>query len=126
MSDRATRESQETLGQARRAGSLHVKRRSVPKIEPLPGTLRAELVRCGKPACRCAHGQLHGPYLYHRWRELGRQRRRYVRRSDADRVRAGLEEWRRLHPPGRSMRELLREMRAETRRLFRLLDLAGF
>jgi hypothetical protein len=125
MSDRATRESQETLGQARRAGSLHGKRRSVRKIEPLPGTLRAELVRCGKRACRCARGQRHGPYLYHRWREQGLQRRRYVRPADADRVCAGLAEWRRLHPPARSARELLREMRRETRRLFRLLDLAG-
>jgi hypothetical protein len=126
MGDRAPQKSEETLGQARRAGSLHEKGRSVRKIEPLPGTLRAELVRCGKPACRCAHGQRHGPYLYHRWREDGRPRRRYVRPADAERVRAGLAEWRRLHPPARSTRELLRDMRRETRRLFRLLDLAGF
>ena len=89
--------------------------RSVRKITPLPGVLRAEPVRCGKPTCRCTSGERHGPYLYRRWRERGRQRRQYVKPADAERVRVGLEEWRRLHPPARSAREVL----AELRRLFR-------
>ena len=96
--------------------------RSVRKITPLPGVLRAELVRCGKPNCRCSRGDWHGPYLYRRWREGGRQRRRYVKPSDAERVREGLAAWRRLHPPARSAREVL----AELRRLFRQLDAWGF
>ena len=82
-----------------------------PKIEPLPGSLHAELRRCGKPACRCAGGHLHGPYVYRRWREGGRQRRRYVRPEDLARVKAGLDAWRRLHPADRSAREALRWLR---------------
>jgi hypothetical protein len=27
-------------------------------------TYRLEMVKCGKLACRCASGQLHGPYWY--------------------------------------------------------------
>jgi hypothetical protein len=27
-------------------------------------TYRRELVRCGKKSCRCAGGELHGPYWY--------------------------------------------------------------
>ena len=85
--------------------------RSVRKTAPLSGVLREERVRCGRPTCRCARGDLHGPYLYHRWREQGRQRRRYVRAQDADEVRAALAEWRHLHPPARSTRDLLADLR---------------
>jgi hypothetical protein len=85
-----------------------------PKIGPRPGSLHAELKRCGRPNCRCARGELHGPYWYvHRW-ERGRKRRRYVRMANLEAVRAGIIEWRRLHPP-------LSELRAELALLRRLL-----
>ena len=45
----------------------------------------------------------------------------YVKAADAERVRAGLAEWRRLHPPARSARQAL----AELRRLFRELEALG-
>lgn len=32
--------------------------------EVLPGALASQERRCGKPGCRCARGELHGPYLY--------------------------------------------------------------
>lgn len=32
--------------------------------EVLQGSLAAQGRRCGKPTCRCARGQLHGPYTY--------------------------------------------------------------
>jgi hypothetical protein len=94
--------------------------RSVPKIVPLPGGLYAERKRCNRSNCRCAAGgdALHGPYLYRRWVENGRRRRQYVKAVDADRIRAGLVAWRRLHPPARSARELLGELR----RLFREVE----
>lgn len=49
-----------------------------PKIEPLAGSLHLEWRRCGKPACWCAEGRLHGPYYARRWREGCRQRKAYV------------------------------------------------
>ena len=90
---------------------------AVPKVVPLPGVLRAEWVRCGTPTCRCARGLRHGPYLYRRWRDAGRQRRRYVKPSEAEQVREALAAWRRLHPPARSTRSLLADLRRLSRGL---------
>ena len=95
--------------------------RSSRKIEPLPGCLSAAYQRCGKAGCRCARGERHGPYWSRFWREGGRRRRQYVRDVDLARVRAGIEAWRRLHPPARSTRDVLKELR----RLFRQLDAMG-
>jgi hypothetical protein len=86
--------------------------RLLPKIAPLKGSLHVERKRCGKPTCRCMNGgERHGPYWSHRWREGGRQPRRYVKAADLEQVRAGLAEWRRLHPPARSMRDALANLR---------------
>ena len=49
-------------------------------------------VRCGKPACRCATAEGHGPFAFLYWREAGTQRRRYVRRAEVDAVRAAVEQ----------------------------------
>jgi hypothetical protein len=37
-----------------------------------------ERVRCGKENCKCANGQLHGPYWYAYWTEGGRTKSQYV------------------------------------------------
>ncbi len=42
----------------------------------------AQWVRCGKPGCRCARGELHGPYQYVFFRQRGRLRKQYVRQAD--------------------------------------------
>lgn len=41
-------------------------------------TYRLERVRCGSKKCRCASGELHGPYWYAYWSEGGRTRSEYV------------------------------------------------
>lgn len=41
-------------------------------------TYRWERVKCGKPNCKCARGELHGPYLYAYWFEGGRTRSQYI------------------------------------------------
>ena len=44
-------------------------------------TYQLEPVKCGKPRCRCAEGELHGPYWYaYAWQD-GRIRKRYVGRE---------------------------------------------
>jgi hypothetical protein len=95
-------------------------RQIVPKIapvEPLPGSLHAAWVRCGKAGCRCARGALHGPYWRRQWREEGRTQRRYVKRAEVEQVQRALADWRKRHPPARALRQHL----AELRRLMRLL-----
>lgn len=39
---------------------------------------RLESVRCGKQGCRCARGELHGPYWYAYWSEGGKTKSEYV------------------------------------------------
>jgi hypothetical protein len=61
-------------------------------------------VRCGKPSCRCATGEGHGPYHFLAWREGGTLRRRYVRQAEVEAVRAVVEE---RHRHDRETRRLL-------------------
>jgi hypothetical protein len=41
-------------------------------------TYRLEWVRCGKEKCKCARGELHGPYWYSYVRIKGKVRSQYV------------------------------------------------
>jgi len=83
-------------------------------------------VRCGKPTCRCATGEGHGPYFFLHWRDGAVQRRRYVRQADAAAVRRVIE---RRHRDDRAARlaaavaaDDLRRLRAWLRDLERDLD----
>jgi hypothetical protein len=44
----------------------------------LAGSLAEQVRRCGKPGCRCADGEPHGPYAYFAPARGGRGRLRYV------------------------------------------------
>ncbi len=44
----------------------------------LTGSLAEQSRRCGRPGCRCADGEPHGPYAYFTPRPAGRGRARYV------------------------------------------------
>src|SRR5437588_838324 len=58
----------------------------------LRGTLISQSRRCGKPGCRCARGELHGPYVYLSvGRATGRPRLLYVPASMAEAVRQRVE-----------------------------------
>ena len=79
----------------------------------LRGCLVAEHKRCGKPNCRCAQGELHGPYYYRRWRdESGRQHKEYVPRERSEQMRRALAKarsdslWVRLRELRKSIKEL--------------------
>ena len=47
----------------------------------------AQYVKCGKPNCKCALGQSHGPYFAAFWKEDGRIRKRYIRLADVEQMR---------------------------------------
>ena len=57
----------------------------------LAGTLAEQSRRCGRPGCRCADGEPHGPYAYFTPRPAGRGRARYVPASLAGAVRRFLQ-----------------------------------
>ncbi len=90
-----------------------------PKIAPLPGSLQFEWRRCGKPACRCARGEPHGPYFYRCWYEAGRRRKRYVPRRQVAFGLTGIARWRELHPPAWAMRRELAELRRREQEVLR-------
>jgi hypothetical protein len=41
-------------------------------------TYRLQGVRCGKEGCKCAAGELHGPYWYAYWSVQGKTKSQYV------------------------------------------------
>lgn len=53
----------------------------------LAGSLAGQSRRCGKPGCRCADGEPHGPYAYFTPRPAGRGKARYVPASQEEAVR---------------------------------------
>lgn len=65
--------------------------RSLPDVEPLiAGSVVDQGRRCGKEGCRCATGELHGPYTYVVLpRAGGRTRSVYVPAATAEAVRHG-------------------------------------
>lgn len=53
--------------------------RRLPAVESvLRGSLQSQSRRCGKEACRCAEGELHGPYVYLSVRAGARSRLLYI------------------------------------------------
>jgi hypothetical protein len=61
----------------------------LPKM--LPGTVCRQMIRCGKPNCKCARGQLHGAYYYHFVRVGGRLRKRYLKPDEVEAVKAACQ-----------------------------------
>ena len=57
----------------------------------LAGSLTEQTRRCGRPGCRCAGGEPHGPYAYFTPRPQGRGRARYVPAEVAEVVRRYLQ-----------------------------------
>jgi hypothetical protein len=52
------------------------------KIVRLRGTLEAQMVKCSKPNCKCAKGNLHGPYFVLRVRVGENRWSKYIKKRD--------------------------------------------
>jgi hypothetical protein len=68
---------------------------SLPKIEPLPGAVCKQMKRCGKPNCKCAKGELHGPYYYRFVHIRGKQLKIYVKKSEFQAISAACSAYKR-------------------------------
>lgn len=45
-------------------------------------TVREQMQKCGKATCHCNNGgALHGPYIYHYWKEGGKTKSKYIRKA---------------------------------------------
>lgn len=88
----------------------------------LPGYVRAEMVKCGKARCKCARGELHGPYFYHfTWRN-NRRAKSYIKRADVAAVKKACAAHRSLQRRLRADREQFRAFMCEARELLKLLN----
>ncbi len=74
------------------------------------GSIHVEYKRCGRQACRCAKGQLHGPYFYHHFRDEGVQRKQYVAIDDLDEAMTSLERQKYLEINIHQMDQALKEL----------------
>jgi hypothetical protein len=89
-----------------------MKTKPAPKLpKSLPAAVCAQYVRCGKNRCKCVGGLLHGPYFYCFWREGGRLKKAYVRKSEGSKL------WTRYS----RQREIRRNRKADRKR-FTLLS----
>lgn len=85
----------------------------------LSGAVVEQYRTCGKSNCRCARGDLHGPYHYRTWREDGKQMWEYVRREDVEAVTQACETNRRLQEYLRWNRERVKQMFKRSREILR-------
>lgn len=90
---------------------------------PLPGSICREWRRCGKRKCKCASGELHGPYFYRFWWTGGRRRKTYVRLAEVERCRDACAVYRRRREKRREDRAFLREHVLKLRELNQLLKM---
>lgn len=86
--------------------------------ELLNGHIQKRRVRCGKPNCKCAGGELHTAY-YHVWHTDGRRYQKYVRKSQVESVRRKCDEYRQLQIELRAGRIEYKQMLAHARAFIR-------
>lgn len=84
----------------------------------LPGAVCERYMRCGKAQCKCARGDLHGPYYVRRWRDGTRHHTAYVRPRDLAAVRQACARWRQgRYADLRDMRTAMRYSRMSAQEL---------
>jgi len=104
---------------------------------PLPKTapraVCAQMVRCGKKNCKCARGELHGPYYYRFERVDGVLVKRYVKAKDVAAMRAACEtrrlreEWRRLilKTNSRVLADAVEQLRGYEKQLLKFTEVSN-
>jgi hypothetical protein len=62
------------------------------QLQPLPGSLRRRMIKCGKKKCQCRKGRLHGPYCYFAPSKC-RGKWQYIPEEDIKKVEHGVADW---------------------------------
>lgn len=116
------RRKKKMLPEATRARAKTKKSKPATKIADLqPGHIQKRRVRCGKPNCHCARGELHIAF-YHVWHDSGHRFQRYVRRSQLDSLRAACQAHRALQAQLRAGRAEYKHALARARIFFRMFS----
>jgi hypothetical protein len=74
------------------------------------GSLVEKYRKCGKPGCKCAQGELHGPALYLSRRVDGKTRYDYVPKDKADLARVLVERHVRLYKARAQIQKINQEL----------------
>lgn len=96
----------------------------LPKM--LPGSVHQQFVRCGKATCKCAGGELHGPYYYHFVRAAGKLTKRYLKAHEVEQMRTACLAWQEELRARRAQScetwQMIREMNARLRDVLKQID----
>jgi porphobilinogen deaminase len=116
-----TEQKKDTISQSRARASAEIKsEKTTTKIEPLRGWVDARFVRCGRSNCKCAKGELHGPYYVRRWERGGKRRSKYVKKGELSATFAACLAYKRNK---QETRELIREINETGNRMLKALGM---
>jgi len=85
------------------------------QLQPLPGSLRQRMIKCGKKKCKCRKGRLHGPYCYFAPSKC-RGKWQYISAEDLKKVEHGVADWKKqqkIDTEIKDVSERLKEIRHE-------------
>ena len=85
------------------------------QLNPLSGSLRRRMIRCGKKNCRCRKGQLHGPYNYFVPSKC-RGKWQYITEEDITEIEQGVADWKKQKKIDAEIKDIsarLKEIRRE-------------
>ena len=105
---------------ASRVSSEIKNQKTTSKIEPLKGYLEPQMVRCGKANCKCAKGELHGPYYLRRWQRHGERQSKYVKKGELSATLAACLAYKRDR---QETRELIRQINETGNRMLKALGM---
>ncbi|MGZ4864831.1 MAG: DUF6788 family protein [Halobacteriota archaeon] len=89
------------------------------QLNPLSGSLRRRMIRCGKKNCRCRKGQLHGPYNYFVPSKC-RGKWQYITEEDITEIEQGVADWKKQKKIDAEIKDIsarLKEIRREVAEL---------
>jgi hypothetical protein len=81
-----------------------------PKILSGKGTLEVRYVKCGRSNCKCAKGELHGPYTYVRTYRSGKRRRVYVKSNNVSELKEARSEHKENRDRSQDLLQLIRKL----------------
>src|SRR5713101_7158286 len=88
----------------------------------LPGSIHATFSKCGKPNCKCARGEPHGPY-FHRYYRIGdRIKKEYIPLARLNEVRSACDRHRDLQSEIRASNQRYNELMSQFKTMLKELE----